>query len=370
MAKIVIIAGKSSSLINFRGDLIKEWIKLGHEVFAVAPGDEKKDELSSIGAKYVSVPLSRTGINPFKDLFSFFAIIILLKKNKPDYLFLYTIKPVIYGSLATYFIRKCKVYSIITGLGYVFSGNSVKQKILKYIIIYLYRLALSKNEKVFFQNPDDASTFEKLKIIKRSQEFLVNGSGVNIERFSFTPLPDGPVTFLLIARLIWDKGIKEFMEAARMIKDRAKEAKFVLVGPYDENPFAIKVNYIETWVQEGIIEYLGQVNDVRPIIAEASVYVLPSYYREGTPRTVLEAMAMGRPVITSDAPGCRETVIEGVNGFLVPVKDSAALAGAMEKFILEPGLAERMGKESRKLAEKKYDVYKVNQIINRAMGLE
>jgi len=369
LSKICIIASKNSSLINFRGDLIKEWLRLGCDVVAVAPGEEAKEEVKALGAEYVTIPLSRTGFNPLKDIKTWNAIRKILIKEKPDFLFLYTIKPVIYGSLAAYFYKKCKVYSLITGLGYVFTGDSFQHKLVKALAVLLYKMALARNEKVFFQNPDDQKSFINMNLVNHGKDVLINGSGVNIQRFSPKPLPEKTVTFLLIARLIWDKGIKEYVNAAQVIKENYPQARFLLAGPYDENPASVSEKYIEEKVNEKIIKYLGHLDDVRPVIEESSVYVLPSFYREGTPRTVLESMAMGRPIITTDAPGCRETVKNGVNGFLVPVKDSMALKEVMEKFINEPELIQEMGAKSREIAENKYDVRKVNKMINETMGL-
>jgi len=293
----------------------------------------------------------------------------LLKREKPGYLFCYTAKPVIFGSLAAFFNRKIRVFVMITGLGYVFSAGSVKGLLLKKLIAWLYRIALSRSEKVFFQNPDDLEEFLKLKIIRQDKAILINGSGVNIDNFSPRPLPQSQISFLMIARLLREKGVNEYIEAARIVKNRQPQARFVLVGwSFSDNPSAIGPDQIEMWKHEGIVEIYGETKDVRPYIADSSVYVLPSY-REGTPRTVLEAMAMGRPIITTDVPGCRETVRDGLNGFLVSVKDSNALAEAMEKMIREPNLLAQMGTESRKLAEQKYDVHKVNRVINQEMGI-
>jgi len=233
----------------------------------------------------------------------------------------------------------------------------------------MYWVALRNNTKVFFQNPDDQELFTSMNLVSGCEQcVLINGSGVDIEYYRETPPVTERIVFLLIARLISDKGINEYVEAARRIKQDYPEVVFRLVGPFDSNPSAIPKKKIEKWHDEGVIEYLGKTRDVRPYIAESSVYVLPSY-REGTPRTVLEAMSMGRPIITSDAPGCRETVIEGKNGYLVRVKDVDGLVQALERFILNPKLISMMGKESRKIAVKKYDVRKVNATILETMGL-
>lgn len=370
MAKILIFGGYAKSLINFRGELIKDMIRLGHQVVGMAPEDGFEKELGAIGAQYQRIPLQRTGLNPLKDLAALSLLMKEFRRLQPDILLAYTIKPVIYGSLAARAVGVPRVYSMITGLGYAFAGRSLKQKLLLSLVRILYRQALCKNARVFFQNPDDIAVFKKFRLLpKRDSAVLINGSGVDIKKFSFVKAKANPVIFLLIARLIREKGIAEFVEAARLLKPRFPEARFQILGPPDSNPSAIRQEEIEAWQDEGIVEYLGCTSDVRPYISECSVFVLPSFYPEGTPRSILEAMSMGRPVITTDAPGCRETVRQNMNGFLVPVKDSIALADAMERFIVNTALAAEMGIKSRVTAEEKYDVRKVNRSILESMGL-
>jgi glycosyltransferase involved in cell wall biosynthesis len=344
-------------------------VELGHKVVCLGPEAGFERPLQELGASYRQISLHRTGLNPLKDIQTLFSLRKALKEIKPDLVFSYTVKPIVYGSIAAHLAGVKRMYAMITGLGYVFIGQTFKQRLLTQVLAFLYRWGLKYNQVVFFQNPDDLHLFvDKSIVSKRVKPVLVNGSGVNIEKFAFYPPKLSPVTFLFIARLIKDKGILEYVEAARLLKQKYPMAKFQLLGPLDINPAAITQEQLERWSKEGIIEYLGKTNDVRPYIAEASVYVLPSY-REGTPRSVLEAMSMGRPIITTDAPGCRETVIDGKNGFLVPVKDVDALKSAMEKFILEPDLISQMGKQSRIIAEEKYDVRKVNRAILQEMGL-
>jgi glycosyltransferase involved in cell wall biosynthesis len=224
---------------------------------------------------------------------------------------------------------------------------------------------------VIFQNPDDRLLFKRLDFLMDTQKtYLVNGSGVNLDHYYFSaPKQADQVSFLLIGRLIRSKGISEYAKAAEIIKKRHDNVSFRLLGSLTGSSDLVSKEDLGRWVSEGTVEYCGRADDVRPFIEMASVIVLPSFYGEGTPRSVLEAMSMGRPVITTDAPGCRETVEEGVNGFLVPVRDSKALAEAMERFIEKPELIKKMGRESRRIAEEKYDVRKVNQVILEAMGL-
>ena len=370
MARILIVSHYARSLINFRGEMIKWMAGLGHEVFAAAPEAGFSKKLEAIGATYLQYPLQRTGLNPLQDLRSLLALIRMMKKIKPDIVLSYAIKPVIYGSLAARLAGIKNIFSMITGLGFVFISGGVKQKALQSIVGLMYKTAFKGNRAVFFQNPDDEKLIKDLGIIKnKTKTVLINGSGVDVDKYYFALPCKQPLSFLLIARLIWDKGIGEFVEAARLIKNKYQGVTFSLLGPYDSNPAAIKPDDVSAWVKKGIVEYLGSTDDVRPYIADASVYVLPSY-REGTPRSVLEAMSMGRPIITTDAPGCRETVENGVNGFLVSVKSTHVLAEVMEKFIRNPDMIEQMGVESRRIAKEKYDVHKVNKVILSTMGLE
>jgi glycosyltransferase involved in cell wall biosynthesis len=277
---------------------------------------------------------------------------------------------VIYGVLAARIAGVTNRIALVTGLGYAFTSDSKgMRRIIQFVIRLLYKFALANATRVVFQNPDDRALFVQLGLVDAAKTALVNGSGVHLDRF-----PQQDITrrdecnFLLIARLLRDKGIYEYVDAARRIKARYPRAAFHLVGWNDSNPSAIREADLKTWVDEGLIHFHGRLDDVRPVLAASHVYVLPSY-REGTPRTVLEAMATGRAIITTNAPGCRETVIDGENGFLVPVKDAEALAAAMEKFLENPELVTRMGQRSREIAEQKYDVRKVNEEMLYHMGV-
>ncbi len=369
MAKIVMIAGFARSLVRFRGDLIQEMVKQGHEVITMAPEKGFEPALRTLGAEYQSIPLVRNGMNPLQDLHTFHFLVKKMRDIKPDIVFSYTAKPVIYGSLAAGMANVGKIYSMITGLGYAFTGESWKQRCVGFLMARLYQMAAKLNQRLIFQNPDDLAMFQALEIVKKeTRTTIVNGSGVDIEKYASVSNSMKPLSFLLIGRLIWDKGIGEYVEAARLLKNRYPQACFRILGPLDGNPNAVTIDHIRQWQKEQIVEYLGRTDDVRPYLEETSVYVLPSY-REGTPRSVLEAMAMSRPIITTDAPGCRETVIDGVNGYLVPVKDAKKLASAMEKFIVHPELIPVMGRESRQIAVEKYDVRKVTQSMLQAMEL-
>ncbi|MED6316135.1 MAG: glycosyltransferase family 4 protein [Pseudomonadota bacterium] len=379
--KFLIIASYPASILKFRGALISAIQGAGFEVHIAAPDfSEYPDEyqaLNDLGYRVHNIAMQRTGTNPKKDIKTIIELYRLMTKIKPDYVLGYTIKPVIYGSLAAKLARVPHIFALITGLGYAFSGAEevgYKKSNLQKVMHQLYAAALMAADKVFFQNPDDQALFKKMGILKPSTpSTVVNGSGVNVSEYSVAPLPienGKPVArFLLIARLLGAKGVREYAQAAAMIKSRYPSVQFDLVGWVDDNPDAIEQRELDAWIDDGMINFLGKLNDVKPAIADSSVYVLPSY-REGTPRTVLEAMAMGRAVITTDAPGCRETVVDGHNGYLVPAKDVDALAAAMERFITDPQLIASMGSAARQVAMEKFDVNAVNQRMLTEMGIQ
>lgn len=370
--RLLLIAGFADSIVPFRGKLIGAMVSAGCEVHVAAPGLAALPGIASrLGlpqGRLHDIPMARAGTNPLSDARTLVALYGLMRRIRPKAVLPYTIKPVIYGTLAAWLARVPCRFALVTGLGYAFTGE--KQGAVKRLVHLLYRVAMARATKVFFQNPDDDRLFRDTGVLPgRVPSVVVNGSGVDISTFAVVHLPPPPSNFLLIARLLGDKGIREYADAARMIKKSYPGTRFLLVGWIDENPDAICQAELDQWVREGVIEFLGKLPDVRQAIASATVYVLPSSYREGTPRTVLEAMAMGRPIITTDAPGCRETVIDGDNGFLVPVRSVDALVEAMLKFIEDPTLAPRMGKRSREIAEEKYDVHKVNAVMLREMGI-
>ncbi|EIL91146.1 group 1 glycosyl transferase [Rhodanobacter spathiphylli B39] len=368
----MIIASFSDSIVRFRGELIAEMINRGVSVHVAAPGlktGENRRELEGLGAFVHDFRLDRTGLNPFKDTVSFFSLFVLMRSLRPRAVMSYTAKPVIYGSIAAWLARVPRRFALITGLGYAF-GDDRSTTAISTVIRLMYRYALAKVSRVFFQNKDDATLFAQLGILSsRLPVTIVNGSGVDLTTFTPHPIRSGPLRFLMIARLLGDKGTREFAAAARVVRRQFPLTEFALVGWIDRNPDSIAQEELNEWVSNGDVEFVGRLEDVRPAIAACSVYVLPSY-REGTPRSVLEAMAMGRAIITCDAPGCRETVVDGYNGFLVPVKSVDQLVIAMSRFISEPGLVLSMGARSRLLAEEKYDVKMVNSIMLQGMGID
>lgn len=370
MARVAVVGSLPESLINFRGPLLKAMVDAGHEVHALSPPANPGliAQLSALGVRHYAFPLVRTGLNPLRDLSSFLALLSLFRRLRPHCMLAYTIKPVIYGCLAARLAGVPHRHAMITGLGYTFSGCGLRARVLGTVVRTLYRFALDGVEHVFFQNQDNLQVFLDLGLLKKSERgILISGSGVDLTYFTPTPLPVEP-SFLMIARLLRDKGVQEYVNAARLVKARHPQARFYLVGWIDDNPAAISKTDLENWIREGVIEYLGRLDDVRPAITNCNIYVLPSYH-EGMPRTVLEAMAMGRPIITTDTPGCRETVVQGENGYLVPAMNAAALAEVMIRFIESPHQVPAMGAASRRLAEMRFDVRQVNTVIMHAMGL-
>lgn len=378
--KFLIISSFLPSVLNFRGKLLEAIHQQGYEIHIIAPDlpsfPTEHEKLLDLGYFIHEVSMQRTGTNPVADLKTLGSMYTLIKKIKPDYVLSYTIKPVIYGTLAAWLAKVPYRYALITGLGYAFQNveTQTKRSIFQKLVHGLYQQALSRSHKAFFQNPDDLKLFQDLKLLTvQTPTVVVNGSGVNVADFNILPLPtndkqQAKISFLLIARLLVDKGVREYAQAAEIIKQKHPNVEFNLVGWIDENPSAITQQELDQWVTKKTVKYWGKLSDVRPAIAESSVYVLPSY-REGTPRTVLEAMAMGRAIITTDAPGCRETVTDGDNGFLVDVKSVESLVKAMEKLILQPELITQMGSRSREIALHKYDVHQVNAHMMQEMGL-
>lgn len=368
---VAIVGSHARYLVNFRGPLMRAIKEEGHRVSALAPDfdAETRADLSAIGVAPVDFSLSRTGMNPVADLVDIVRLHARLRQVKPDAILTIAIKPTVYGLLAAALARIPRRFALIPGLGYIFSeGGSLRDRLIRAIARQLYRTTLRRAEKVFVQNPDDAEELIASRLVAREKLVRVNGTGVDLEGWPLLVLPDPPITFTLAARLLAEKGVREYVAAARRVKAKHPDVRFVLLGFIDTNPSAIPEAEVASWVAEGVVEWPGYV-DVRPWLARTSVFVLPSYYREGVPRSTQEALAAGRPVITTDAPGCRETVIDGENGFLVPPRNIDSLVSAMIYFIENPQQIAIMGRNSRRLAEERFDVRDINSKMISAMGL-
>ena len=351
--KILLIANSSFYLYNFRQSLITSLSKTGYEVVVLAPLDEYSDKLQD--AKVIGLRnLDRKSMNPIKDISLTLELFNVLKQEKPNCVMTFTIKPNIYGSFACGLLKIPSIANI-TGLGYLFIKT--KKQLVHVFIDFMYRIAFRFPRYYVFQNSEDVNMFISRYKIGFDKCIITPGSGIDLARFSFTELlPSKDIVFLMIARVLVDKGIEEYIAASGIVKEKYPTSKFLLIGPIDsQNPAGISLQKLKSLNVTDVVDYLGEKKEVSEYLAQCSCFVLPSY-REGTPRTNLEAMAKGRPVITTDVPGCRETVEEGMNGFFVPPKDANSLAAAMIKFIELPFEEKlEMGKYSRAKAENEFD---------------
>lgn len=359
---------------NVRRELLEAIAGRGHAVTVVAPEPLQRmaPGLAEIGARYVHWPVDRTGIDPVADLRSARHLYALLRDLRPDVLLVYQIKGVLLAPAAAKLARVPHVVALVNGLGGVFDdrgfGLTWKAKVAR----RAYGLALRTVDTIVFQNPDDPQLLRSLGLLSpRAHWVIVPGSGVDVVRLAARPAHRGAPTFTLISRLLASKGVREFAAAARLVRAKYGDASFRLVGQLEtpSHPDAVRREEIDAWVAEGLIEYLGFTDDVAGVLGTTSVFVLPSYYREGVPRTNLEALAIGRPVVTTDWVGCRETVEDGVNGYLVGPRDAGALADRLERYLREPQLVEQHGRASRALAERKFDIRTINELMLDALEL-
>lgn len=356
--RFILVSPKNRTAYNFRGDLIKRIISCGYEVIVTGPNRVGVEKIEALGARFVEIHMNKNGVNPKEDLKYQKALYELFKKEKPDVVLGYTSKPVIYGSIAAKKAGVPHKVAMITGLGYAFTAQTKKAKAIRAVMSVLYKKALNCADTVIFQNPDDREQFVSSGLVKSEKCRVVNGSGVNTNRFSVADYPD-KITFFMLSRVMYSKGIREYLRACELVKEKHPEVRFMLLGACENIQDSLSKEDLAPYVEKGIIEHFGETDRVEDYYKQCSVYVLPSY-REGTPRTVLEAMSMGRAIITTDAPGCRETVIDGKTGFLVPVKNAEAVAEKMTKFIENPELIKTLGAASAEYAREKFSVDKVN----------
>jgi glycosyltransferase involved in cell wall biosynthesis len=365
--RAAVLGSQAKDLVNFRGHLLSELARAGCTAYGIAPGgdDRTARDLQGLGAEYVPIELDRTSLNPLGGLADLVRLRRCLRRLRLDLLLCYELKTVVFGLLAARSLGIPRRFAMITGRGTTLQGvpGTLRDRLVRTAVKGLYRTALPMAHGVFFQNRDDRDLFAGEGMLPpQVPRILINGSGVDLDHFTPAPMPEPPVTFLFVGRLLRNKGLAELVDACRILAGRGVPFRTRILGPLDPNPNGITAERLEGWVREGIVEYLGEARDVRPALAQAHVMVLPSY-GEGTPRSVLEAMAMGRAVVTTDAPGCRETVVDGQNGLLVPVGDPEALAAAMDRLVRDPALIGRFGAECRRVAEAKYDVRRVTSDI-------
>ena len=355
---IIFASNTAWSMHNFRGGLINTLIKNGYQITILSPKDSFSEKLAEFGCKVINLPMSAKGVNPIDDIRLIRYFLKVYRSLRPDFIIHYTIKPNIYGSIAAH-LAGIPSIAITTGLGYTFVNDNLVASIAR----RLYQFAFRFPKEVWFLNEDDRQTFLQYSLVSKEKAVLLHGEGVDLQHF--TPLPkapaDGKFRFLLIARMLWDKGVGEYAEAARMVRARYPNAVFQLLGDCGvPNPSVISREQIAEWEHEGVVEYLGTTDDVRPVISQADCVVLPSFYREGIPRTLMEAAAMAKPLITTDNVGCREVVRDGSTGYLCPVKDAKALAECCQRMLeLPPQERVQMGAAGRSLMAEVFDEQKV-----------
>lgn len=377
MSKTIVIIGTTAAgILGFRKELIKSLVSKDYKVytFAIDYTEEQKEQVIQLGAFPETYQLNRTGLNPFADILATFKLAKKIKQIKPDLVFSYFSKPVIFGTLAAKLAGVKQKFGMLEGLGYTFTkqpeGFSKKAKVLQSVQVSLYKFSFRFLDKIIFLNPDDPRDLLVENNIKVKEVVVLGGIGLDLKQYPYVKPNHKTVSFIFIGRLLKEKGINNFIDAAKLVKNIYPDVVFTVLGGLDEGvPGGLKKNDIEVLVSSGIIDYHGQVTNVAERITQASVFVLPSYYREGVPRSTQEAMAIGRPVITTDVPGCRETVVDGVNGFLIQPWSPQVLAEKMIYFIEQPEQIEAMGLESYRMAQENFDAEKVNKKLINLLGL-
>jgi glycosyltransferase involved in cell wall biosynthesis len=358
MSKILLFANTDWYIYNFRLALAKELRSRGHDVILVSPPGNFHEQLQADGFRWISFPLSRQGINPFSELQTLWRLIRIYRREKPDILHHFTIKPVIYGSLAAHLLKIKGIVNSITGLGHLFIDPGLITRIVRSLAKILYRLSLHDTQ-VIFENPEDRDTFIQNRFLKPEQAYLILGTGVDVQKFQPSPNKDDPPLVLFASRLLVTKGLLEFVEAAKILQKKGLRARFAIAGmPDPGNPATVSSKKIDTWKKAGFVEVWGWQSNMQTALGKTDIFCLPSY-REGVPSALLEACASGVPIVATNVPGCRDVVTHGVNGFLVPPQDSRSLANTLEQLIVDPNLRERMGKMARQIAMDKFSLDKI-----------
>lgn len=373
--RIALIGNQADTLLRFRGPLIVDMVASGFDVYALVPdiGERDAQAMRAIGAMPVEISLDRLGFNPFRDLADMARLRAHLLEIAPDIVLTYFIKPVIYGTLAAAMAGVPDRYCLVEGVGYVFGedgSNSLRRRSLRELVSQLYGFAFKRARGVFVLNEDDRKLFVGRRLVQEERVTRLPGIGVDLDFFSYVAAPARPTTFLIAARLIAAKGVRYFCEAAQRLKGERPELRFVVLGGPDPFAKSLSIDEMNRYVEAGVIEWPGHVEDVRPWLHQASAFVLPTYYREGLPRSIMEAMSVGRPIITTDSAGCRDTVSHGSNGYLIPRHDVGALVEAMKRLADQPEQLEAMGRQSRAMAEQHFDVRKVNRLLMNAMAID
>lgn len=358
--KILLIGNQSSTIILFRKKLIEQLVSRGVQVHVLVMDNDRGNfqQISTFGAIPEQYKFSRSGMNPVSDLVNTIALSKKIRHISPDVVFCFFPKPVIFGTLAAKFAGVKNVYNLLEGLGFCYTAHlkkdSFKKQVLRATQTFLYKLTLPRAKKVLFLNRDDYQDLVLENNIKISESEVIGGIGVDLKDYSYNKPDTTIIHFGMVSRLLVEKGVREFVQAAKIVKSKFPDVKFSIAGAIDDNPGGITREQLNVWKQEGHVEFLGQISDVKSYLSELSVFVLPSY-REGIPRSTQEAMSIGRAIITTDVPGCRETIIHGLNGLMVPPWNVEALASAMTSLIADPDQIVSMGMESRRMAEEKFD---------------
>jgi len=366
--KLLLLVNDAGFFLSHRLPLALGAQAAGMEVIIATAADPLAEQVRASGLQFAPLPLSRSGRNPLQEARLFAALLALYRRHRPDVAHHVTIKPVLYGGLAARLLRLPAVVSAVSGLGYVFISQGRLAALRRRAVVSLYRLALGgAGHRVIFQNPDDRAAFESASLLRSGSAVLLpGGSGVDLRRFRPQPEPDGDVLVVLPARMLWDKGVGEFVEAARILRGRGIKARFQLAGGFDPaNPAAIAEAQLRAWQAEGVIEWLGHCSDMPAVYAGANIVCLPSY-REGLPKALIEAAACGRALVATDVPGCREICRHQVNGLLAPVREAAGLAGALGRLIEDTALRASYGLAGRRIAEAEYGV---DAVVARTLDL-
>ena len=367
--KIILFANTDWYLYNYRLSHVKKMAGMDYDVVLCAPKGPYYEKIQKQGFRLVDIPLSRRGLNPFHELRALARLVRLYRNEKPDIVHHFTIKCVLYGSIAAKITKVPKQINAITGLGYIFITDTFLVQLVRPLVKWLYKIFL-KHTRVIFQNQPNRKYFIDNKLVKREQTYLIPGSGVDTNIFTPKPIPPGPPLVILPARMLWDKGVEDFVEAAKRIKERGISARFALVGEPDPgNPASIPLSQLEEWDREGFVSWMGWQENMAEIYTAASMVCLPSAYGEGLAKSLIEGAASGRAIVTTDIPGCREVVQNGVNGWVVPPKDIEALTLKLTDMITDKEKLKSMGVASRVLAQKEFSVDKVieetMQVYNR-----
>jgi glycosyltransferase involved in cell wall biosynthesis len=356
--KILLFANTDWYLYNFRLSLAEKLRYLSYEVVLVSPSGDYTNQFEQAGFRWVSLDMNRRSVNPISEILVIKKLIGIYLHEKPDLVHHFTIKSVIYGSLAAKFAGISNIVNAVAGLGFVFTNKSILASVLRPLVKQVLKFSLNGNKsRLILQNPDDQALFLDAELVSNEKTRLIKGSGVNTGRF-IPHLKDnnGDVNILLASRLLWDKGIADYVEAARIVKTTHKNVNFLLAGKPDEgNPDSVQGSDLVNWKKEGIIEALGHVENMAERLEDINIVVLPTVYGEGVPRILIEAAAAGIPLVATDVPGCREIVVNDQNGYLVPARDPQSLAEALAILLSDTGLCESMGKAGRKLVLEEFD---------------